>query len=76
MDISLFEHFIILGVSILLMILCLWIGHETGYKKGQTDAVSGKIKYKLLQFEDGTREYYKESELKNFRKSIKYEIIT
>jgi hypothetical protein len=45
--------------------------HE-GYREGQIDAINGKIVYKLVEFKDGTRGYYKESELKDL---IEHKII-
>lgn len=61
----------IIGVlaSIALLIVGAWLLctliHDEGYKDGQVDAINGKIVYKLVEFADGTREYYKECELKD-----------
>jgi hypothetical protein len=41
------------------------ISFHNGYRESQIDALSGKQEYRLVEFEDGVREYRKESELKN-----------
>lgn len=56
---------VILGLIIFLCIILIviLICHSGGYKVGQIDAMNGKIKYTLIEFEDGTRDYYKDDEL-------------
>ena len=56
---------IVVLISTVGMILISNIRYQEGYKNGQSDALSGKQKYRLVEFEDGTREYRKESELKD-----------
>lgn len=41
------------------IILIFTFGFFEGYKKGQTDALAGKQKYKLIEFPDGIRVYAK-----------------
>jgi ABC-type dipeptide/oligopeptide/nickel transport system permease subunit len=50
------------GTAVVLGIICLIIslfaglqsGFSSGYKRGQIDALSGKIKYELVQHDDKT----------------------
>lgn len=40
-------------------------GYEAGYKNGQIDAAYGLNNYVLIEFKNGTRGWYKHSELKD-----------
>lgn len=50
-----------------LMILVVIAFSGDAYKQGQIDAINGKIKYKLVEFPDGSREYYQEKELRDLK---------
>lgn len=39
--------------------------YEKGYKNGQVDAIKGEINWTLVEYPDGTREYYPTDELKD-----------
>lgn len=57
---------IISSIFLVVMLFSLmYISAEDGYKKGQIAALNDKQEYRLVEFEDGTRDYYKESELKD-----------
>jgi hypothetical protein len=51
--------------AFVLMILVNKAGYDNGYKKGQVEALNGNIEFVLVEFKDGSRDYYKRSELKN-----------
>lgn len=56
------------GLILAFIILTLWATYESGYEKGQIDALNGIQKYRLIEFKDGTREYHKEPKPSEFIK--------
>lgn len=60
------ETIISLIVLILLLVGVCVLLYTDGYKKGQTDALSGKQKYRLIEFPDGTRIFYYEPKRSDF----------
>lgn len=56
---------VIIAVFCLVSWLCYSQGKKDGYKDGQMDAIKGVIKYKLIEFKDGERKYYRDDELKD-----------
>jgi len=62
---------ILISVALIICFFVLFlygkIAQEEGYKKGQIDYKNGIDKFTLIEFEDGTREYYKKSELKDLK---------
>lgn len=62
---ELFLIFSAIGLMFFGMILSYSSAKETFYKKGQIDAINGNIKYKLVEFEDGERQYCHVDELKD-----------
>jgi hypothetical protein len=60
---------VIIGVFvsfIAVIILVIKEADDTGYKHGQIDALNGIQKYKLIEFSDGTRDYYKDPKPEDF----------
>lgn len=63
---------VILIATGLLWIMIDWLSYAKGYKRGQIDALNGKFDFVLIEFEDGTRHWYRKKELKDL---IDYKII-
>jgi hypothetical protein len=62
--------------TIVTAILFYILGNIDGHKRGQISVLKGKQKYKLLEFPDGTREFYKNPKPEYFREDFKnYKII-
>jgi len=64
-----FSTIVIVGVFvsfIAVIILLIKEADDTGYKQGQVDALNGIQKYKLIEFPDGTRDYYKDPKPEDF----------
>jgi hypothetical protein len=58
---------IIIFAILIVTVIMIWIysAYKDGYAAGQIAAMNGKQEYRLIEFEDGIRKYYKESELKD-----------
>lgn len=64
-------YIILAGLILSIIILTLWARYESGYEKGQIDALNGIQKYRLIEFKDETREYCKEPKPSDFVKEYK-----
>lgn len=51
---------------IVIIVLLIKDASETGYRNGQIDALNGIQNYKLIEFSDGTRDYYKDPKPEDF----------
>ena len=54
-----------LALSILPIFAFIWTGYERGYRKGQIDALTGVIRYKLIEKPNGSRVWKWVTEVKS-----------
>lgn len=57
------------------VVFVFWFMYSIGYYSALDDIKKAKVKFILLEFENGEREWCRESELKDFKASIKYTVI-
>jgi hypothetical protein len=59
------ETIIICIAAVIAMAAVYSSGKDEGYKKGYSDAMNGTDKMKLVEFDDGTRDWYLTKHLKH-----------
>ena len=64
-------EFLIVPIAMLFFVIGTYIGGSKGYKDGQIDAMNGKQGYVLIEFEDGSREYYDKDDISKLKEPYK-----